>query len=271
MKRIVVTISKNCNLRCEYCSNHGLHWSIIPIEAAVRFIRGEMVKNPDGVDVLFFGGEPLLYPSTLLGVVSAITVTSKSSNIPIRFSVMTNGFDVSDAAKKLIKAYRFGLIEVSIDGTPDVHNHHRKTVDGQGTYADVSRFILWCIQSGLRVQANVTVSNDTVGRLQGSLVHLAHLGVNKIRVKPISSPSEFIPDAKVYLAQLCAAIRRFRTAYPNVELLLPYGSDDSNAHIEFSYRAGGAESPLPGTDRVPRLTDVQRRLSRCLKRSISQD
>jgi MoaA/NifB/PqqE/SkfB family radical SAM enzyme len=96
IRRIEFTITNACTSRCRHCSagdSLNQRSSSIDRDAAVTVVR-ELSKEFDIDSVMTFGGEPLLYPNTVI----AIHQAAAESGIPNR-QIITNGYFSKDDGK----------------------------------------------------------------------------------------------------------------------------------------------------------------------------
>lgn len=89
---IFIMLGNECNLSCKYCLQHALVKNPISHEInpdIYDFIEEVCSEKPenDTLQIQFFGGEPLLFFENIKSIVAEL----EKRNLPIRFSVMTNG------------------------------------------------------------------------------------------------------------------------------------------------------------------------------------
>ena len=95
------SLTKSCNLNCEYCYLHKNKDSIMKNEIAEKGIRflvnGAIKNNQNYIDIGFFGGEPTLEIDLMEHILDyayayteQIKITEGISNTP-RFNLTTNG------------------------------------------------------------------------------------------------------------------------------------------------------------------------------------
>jgi len=159
---LVLCVSDACNLRCDYCyvwseahlSEHGAPKIMSP-EVVVRAI--DLLGRPNAerpIDVSFFGGEPLTAWRTIVFAVERFERLASVTGAKFRFHVTTNGTLLDRAKAEFLAKHNFGLI-VSVDGTREHHDLHRKTIKGVGSYDHVLRGLEHLRQVG--IGAHVTL------------------------------------------------------------------------------------------------------------------
>ncbi|WP_318452035.1 anaerobic sulfatase maturase [Photobacterium leiognathi] len=166
--------SYRCNLKCEYCfylekeamldevsgcgSTGSQQPDVMPEHVLKRYIRDYIAsQDSDQIDFSWQGGEP-----TLAGLDFYRSVV-KYQRQYANGKTITNSFQTNAVAINKQWAQFFAdnqfLIGVSIDGTPDIHDKYRISVNGKPTFERVKRAIEYLIE--YQVEFNVlTVIND---------------------------------------------------------------------------------------------------------------
>ena len=96
IKVIFLMMGNSCNMNCRYCMQHDLVSNPIAVTVnpdIIEFIK-EVAKENKGVNVQFYGGEPLLYFKAIKEVVKEL------EGADIRFSCLSNGKAVTDEIVK---------------------------------------------------------------------------------------------------------------------------------------------------------------------------
>jgi sulfatase maturation enzyme AslB (radical SAM superfamily) len=135
---MIVFVSEACNLRCDYCKVAAMVGAPekTPTDAGaiIRSIREVATATLGRVDVIFYGGEPLLE----FGAIDAICTELKSvsSLSRIAFSATTNGTLLNDRILDVLLRHSI-CVGVSIDGNPRTHDAHRVNLNGRATHSRV--------------------------------------------------------------------------------------------------------------------------------------
>lgn len=184
-------IGSVCNLNCTYC----YYLEKKKLYPDVRYFRmdDELLEeytrqyidsqNVPVVSFVWQGGEP-----TLMGVdffKKALKFQSKYSNGKrIENIFQTNGTLLNDEYCKLFSDNDF-LIGVSIDGPENLHDHHRKTKTGEGSFARVMKGIE--LLHKYKVEFNtLSVVNAETSRQPLEVYHfLKHIGSGFIQFLPV--------------------------------------------------------------------------------------
>lgn len=153
----------------------------MPREIAIASInRGFGSLSVGGeLDLSFFGGEPLLESGRILDWMDYSREHAQSGGTRVRFNLTTNGAVTCPEAWRVMMTDDLDLA-VSFDGTPEIHDRHRRESQGRGTSATVERTLRQLIESGKTVRVNVVIRPDTLDELPDGILFLHELGVRHV-------------------------------------------------------------------------------------------
>ena len=139
-----IEITQQCNLRCTYCCYSGdyrhrqqhNHKEIAfdTLERIVCFIVEHADKSAEEITVCFYGGEALLAQNKIQWVIEQL---NQIFGTRIRYSLSTNGLALTESVVDWICSHDKFLVNVTIDGDEEMHDAHRKTYNGNGSYLKV--------------------------------------------------------------------------------------------------------------------------------------
>lgn len=177
-----VIVTDECNLRCTYCYCHKTP-RMMTWEVAKDYINYIFESNrhlsevPKALQLKidhrkifeFIGGEPLLQSDLMFQCMDYII--EKTMELPenhpwrredwdcdcgqvhknpgIRFMVSTNGLLLVDPGiqQRLLKWKEYTYLGVTLDGTKEMHDLCRRTVDGEGSYETVMSAWRWMMKT----------------------------------------------------------------------------------------------------------------------------
>lgn len=137
---ILLQLTQQCNLRCEYClysgsyNNMRLHSSknmnVAMLEKILDFAIDRSVQSYD-FHIGFYGGEPLIRFDLIKWVFNYME--TKCPGRPVLYSMTTNATLLTpEIAAELVK-HKVKL-QISLDGPEEIHNANRKFANGTGTF-----------------------------------------------------------------------------------------------------------------------------------------
>jgi uncharacterized protein len=178
---LVLMVNHACNLRCTYCYtgakfNRPMEY-IVGARALDRAVAS--IKAGGVLELGFFGGEPLAEARLVLDFIERARARTCFRDIELRLNLTTNGTQTSEEAWQVMSLPEMDLA-VSHDGLPQVHDRHRRGVDGQRTSAFVEDTIGRLVEGRKDFQVVMVVRPDTVDALADGMRYLRTLGVRRV-------------------------------------------------------------------------------------------
>jgi uncharacterized protein len=143
---IVVKLAARCNLACDYC-----YWfrdrtvldapKVLSEEVEAAFLRRIETHvrrhSIERMALILHGGEPLLFGKPRFArLCRALRSLESSTPMQLDVQITTNGVLVDAEWAALFRHYGIG-VALSIDGTPETHDLHRRDRRGRPTHARV--------------------------------------------------------------------------------------------------------------------------------------
>lgn len=125
-----------CNCRCPYCYQDHERGMILDKnmqEAIIKFIK-KNISHYTGVQISWFGGEPLLCSEMILYMNNEIRKICTMRYKTFKSAITTNGYLLTkDLFEKLLSS---GVRRyfITVDGLKDMHDKQRYLANGKGTY-----------------------------------------------------------------------------------------------------------------------------------------
>ena len=165
--KVQLSITEQCNLRCEYCYYKDVHarcdvMSDDVMEATVRLAFEKAIKiKRESMNITFFGGEPLLRFDFVKKTVKFTKKLMKElrPQLPKKFqlgySINTNGTLFTDEIVKYLKREKFTVF-LSLDGPQKRHDISRRTINGSGSFKAIAPYIPDMVEMDAQVLMVVT-------------------------------------------------------------------------------------------------------------------
>lgn len=141
IRMFTIEMTQQCNLRCTYCCYSGSYRdrrvhsakeiSYRTLQKTVEYIVEHYDKSAEEITVCFYGGEALLARKKIEWLISNLRCIFYDK---IRFSFSTNGLLLSEEVIDWLNSLPNVLVNVTIDGDKFMHDAHRKTISGKGSY-----------------------------------------------------------------------------------------------------------------------------------------
>jgi uncharacterized protein len=194
LSTLVLNVNTGCNLSCTYCYKEDLarpkagRKMDFPTAARSVDLLLEAAAARDRINIVFFGGEPLTNVPLIRDVTSYAQARALAAGKEVDFSLTTNATLLTPALIEYFDAHRFG-ISVSMDGPKELHDRHRKSVGGRGTYEVVARKVGLLLERyrSRPVGARVTLGRGNTG-VEAIHEHLrGRLGFHEVGYAPVTS------------------------------------------------------------------------------------
>jgi uncharacterized protein len=133
---VVLQPTPFCNIACKYCylpqRNDTSSMSLDTVRAVFQKVFASGWSQP-WLTVIWHAGEPLVMPITYYEAAFALIEELRPDGIEVRHAIQTNGMLINAAWCDFFKRWNVGL-GVSIDGPKHIHDIHRVTRQGRGTF-----------------------------------------------------------------------------------------------------------------------------------------
>ncbi len=165
----------SCNFDCSYCYQDGYKRAGFSVttevtDAFYRYIDTYFAGRSKYITL--FGGEPFLSGEKQRCHTGIFF--DRASERKIDVSVVTNGYHVTDYLE-MIKKARIREIQVTLDGTREVHDRRRKLKKGTGTFDRIVEGIDLLLNNGINVNLRVVIDRENIDNLPG----LAEFAINR--------------------------------------------------------------------------------------------
>jgi len=155
----------SCNFACSYCYQEGynpvqqvLNTDII--DAFFNYVKVEFAGRPKYVTV--FGGEPLLPGDNQRKLIAYFLNKSNEAKLDVAF--VTNGYTLLSYID-LLKTASIREIQVTLDGTEQVHDARRYMKGKQPTFSKIVEGVDACLEAGININLRMVVDKENLSNL----------------------------------------------------------------------------------------------------------
>jgi uncharacterized protein len=164
-----------CNFGCSYCYQRSYEYEAQPrqdgvIRALFAYVDQQFAGRRKYLTL--FGGEPLLPGEAARRAVEHVVAEAGERTLDL--AVVTNGYHLESYLDLLSKA-RIREIQVTLDGTKQVHDRRRQLVTGEGSFDAVVSGIDAALARDLPVNLRSVLDRDNVG----SFLDLARFAIDR--------------------------------------------------------------------------------------------
>jgi uncharacterized protein len=136
IETIVLQPTPFCNIACDYCylphRQDRSTMSLATLQAVFQRVLDSGWAAP-ALNVIWHAGEPLVLPPHYYRAAFDLIERMRPREMALRHAIQTNGMLITPAWCDLLLEYHVG-VGVSIDGPRHLHDAHRRTRSGQGTF-----------------------------------------------------------------------------------------------------------------------------------------
>jgi uncharacterized protein len=136
LETVVVQPTPFCNINCSYCYLPHRDVKAVMEQSTVSVLFEKIFASGwtgDGLTVIWHAGEPLVVPISFYESALATVEALRPRSLQLRHSIQTNGMLINPSWCDFFKAADIN-IGVSIDGPKRMHDAHRITRSGRGTF-----------------------------------------------------------------------------------------------------------------------------------------
>ena len=154
-----------CNFDCSYCfqdayTNPHENVSTEVIDAFFSYIDSQFIGRQKYITI--FGGEPLLNSPSKRESVHKIIQGANKRKIDI--AIVTNGYHVAEYID-LLKTASIREIQVTMDGTRDIHDKRRVLKGGNGSFDKIVEGIDLLLKNNIPVNLRMVVDRENIHSL----------------------------------------------------------------------------------------------------------
>lgn len=164
-----------CNFACSYCYQDEYAPVHKPLtkevtDAFFKYIQTEFAGRRKYITI--FGGEPLLNSPHQKDIIA--NLIEQSNNCKVDICIVTNGYNLQDYID-ILKTGRIREIQVTLDGTENIHNSRRFLKGGSATFKNIVKGIDVCLENNLSVNLRMVIDKENISNLP----ELAQFAIDK--------------------------------------------------------------------------------------------
>ena len=198
---LVKPASSLCNMRCSYCfytdeaNRRQLKPGIMSGAVMEELIDAAFsAAAPEAeISFAFQGGEPTLAGLDFFTRFCEAVHSRNTRNLPVRWSIQTNGLLIDEAWGDFLKAHQF-LAGLSLDGTSALHDAFRRDSSGRRTCSRVLQALRLLKRKRVPVNLLCVVTEPAARKPQAVYGALKGLGVPFVQFIPCLGPPD--PDPR---------------------------------------------------------------------------
>lgn len=171
---ITVAPSLKCNFKCSYCYEDKKEKIINKNDQTliIEFIENQVKKGYKKLNLVWFGGEPLLTFDIIKNLSKKIIDLAKKYKIKYSAFVTTNGYLLTDKIIKQFNDLKINQIYITLDGVGKIHDQRRKLANGEPTFKKITENIKLLKRYGLNVLIRMNVDKSNQNEIDALRVYV---------------------------------------------------------------------------------------------------
>lgn len=154
---LTILPTRGCNFGCIYCYEQErpmINMSEDTEQAIIRFVKSN--PNLKRLSVVWYGGEPLInFPS-----IQRLSEAFIGMGIEYSAKMVCNGYLLTEDIANEIERLKIRNIQITLDGTADIHDKRRPLLGGQPTYEKIMSNLKYLLSVNHSVTIDVRSNID---------------------------------------------------------------------------------------------------------------
>ena len=154
---LTILPTRGCNFGCIYCYEQDRPNVLMNEQtekAIVKFVCSN--SNLKRLSVVWYGGEPLLNFDLMV----RLTKMFKQLNIEYSAKIVSNGYLLTKEKANLMKDLAIRNIQITFDGSEEIHNQRRFLLGGQPTYRKIMDNLKYLLSINKEITIDIRTNID---------------------------------------------------------------------------------------------------------------
>ncbi len=183
----VVAPTLDCNFACPYCfetkRHHYMHADMR--DKVIGFYEEQVALSAyKKVKFAWYGGEPLIRFDIIKEMTEKAIRINEKYNVTCDIVMTTNGYLLNSEIKEELERLGFRYIQITIDGTKEIHDSRRILLSGEGTFDRIIGNIKLFKNSEVEISVRVNIDKENVDAYQMVSKLVKGLGMDNVKVYP---------------------------------------------------------------------------------------
>ncbi|MCL6581012.1 MAG: radical SAM protein, partial [Firmicutes bacterium] len=135
---LTICPTMRCNMNCVYCfeDRDGADMASEVADALVGWVQ-RWLERARTLNVLWFGGEPLLRPDFIEELSARLVEAARQVGAEYHAGIFTNGYCLGPRELETLERSLIREVVIPLDGPEEVHEKRRPHVDGKPVFARI--------------------------------------------------------------------------------------------------------------------------------------
>ncbi len=179
---LVVQPTPFCNINCDYCYlPDRSHRGVMAEETLHALFRGVFASSivHGRFSLIWHAGEPLVLPVAFYERANAILAEHNAGKAEVRTNFQSNGLLITEEWCRFFRESG-AHVGISLDGPQDLHDRHRRTRNGRGTFEGAMRGVRRLQEAGIELTAICVLTREALLQPRRIFTFFAELGVREV-------------------------------------------------------------------------------------------
>lgn len=179
---LTICPTMDCIFRCPYCFESRKNGKMTSDNQRkiIDFVKTN-IKNCKSMDVLWFGGEPLMAFDVIENLSKEFINICKENNIPYTAYIISNAYLINDQIAQKFIEYKISGIQITIDGPKEIHDTRRVLEGNVGTYDKILGNIGILQNYDIRINIRVNIDKTNAEKINFLFEDFSKKGLNKVK------------------------------------------------------------------------------------------
>lgn len=185
---IVMLPTLQCNLKCHYCyeKSKTKHITDEKVEYLKLFLKKQSLLKK-GITIRWSGGEVLLIWDKIKKLSKDIISICKENNCVYTASMITNATLLNEKIIDEMIECKIESLQITIDGSPNIHNTIRFYSDKKGTFDDILKNIELASQK-MKILLRLNIDKNNFPSMEELFKIIGNSSINKKNVQIFCKP-----------------------------------------------------------------------------------
>lgn len=211
---VVVQPTPFCNINCTYCYLPDRNVTTVMQQSTVAVLFAKIFASgwtERSLTVIWHAGEPLVVPVSFYATAFKAIEALRPACLQLRHSIQTNGMLITPEWCELFRKWNVG-VGVSVDGPKHLHDAHRVTRSGRGTFDKTIAGIRVLQREGVPFHVISVLSPEGLAAPQEMLDFYLSEGIEEICFNVEESEGDHVSELFA-AADAAGAFRRFLSEF----------------------------------------------------------
>ena len=173
---LTLATTLGCNLRCGYCfeqNKQSINLTIKDEESIFKFVKSRLDNKKEGLQILWFGGEPLLGIKSIERLTPKFIQLCTFRGMAYSSDIITNGVLLTEENAKILKKSLVSAVQITMDGNKEIHDKMRPALN-KGSYDDVLKGVM-VARKYFKTTIRINLNHENIPFIPNLLHELAEL------------------------------------------------------------------------------------------------